>query len=103
MDEFIPHIFFIKTIVWKGLVFGATWQFLRWCILTRWLVKTIEHWLGYLVKLCVEQLIRFLGFAGNFIIEKSIRFIIEIWKYRVGKIVLSLLGVYLTYIIIYSF
>lgn len=102
MDTFTPYIPFIKSTLWYLFLFGMAWQFLRWLILTRWLIKTIEHWVGYLLKQLIQYLIAFCAYLWNSISQNGKLVIQEFWRYRIGKISLVSLGGYLLYIA-YSF
>lgn len=90
-----------KGFMWNLFLFGVTWQFLRWWVLTKWLVKNTEHWIAHIVKLLLNQTLEYAQIIVRFIIENTKPIIREIWKYRVGKIIIILLCLYLLYRIIF--
>jgi hypothetical protein len=90
-----------KEFMWHLVLFGAGWQFLRWLFLTKWLVKNIEHWIAYIVKLLLNQALAYAQMIMQFIIESIKPIIREIWKYMAGKIAVILSCLYLLYHIIF--
>lgn len=75
-------------VVFWLFVFGAAWQCLRTFFLTKWLIRSIENLLLFVVSFVLDKGWAVLSGGGQMAFDATSRTTGTLWQHRLGKLFL---------------